>query len=369
MQTIHGQPSVPVTSDLVTAFVTVRGGHLGPVSFQLPSQVVQPFSIAPWAEETLDPKTAQMIRSLRGDFFCAPFGGNETSYEGERHPPHGDTANLDWDLRAEGLSILGDLELRTRRGHVGKTITLRRGETNLYLAHEISGMSGALNYGHHAMLRFDSPGRLYTSPFLRGQVLPTPFENPAQGGYSSLRPGGRFESLCEVTMSDGKVADLSKFPAREGFEDLVMISADPKSLLAWNAVVFPEQGYMWFSLRDPGSLASTVLWHSNGGRHYAPWNGRHRAVLGVEDVTSYFHYGLAESCAPNPVSEEGIPTCVKLRPDQTFHVPYIMGVAPLPSGFEEISAIEPEKDGLKVSGISSAFHHKVDLSWISGQLL
>ena len=79
---------------------------------------------------------------------------------------------------------------------------------------------------------------------------------------------------------------------------------------AWTAVTFPAQRYVWFALKDPRVLRSTVLWHSNGGRHYPPWNGRHVNVLGMEDVTTYFHFGLAESARPNSISRRGFPTCL-----------------------------------------------------------
>ncbi|MSU46464.1 MAG: hypothetical protein EXS42_04925 [Lacunisphaera sp.] len=55
---------------------------------------------------------------------------------------------------------------------------------------------------------------------------------------------------------------------------------------------------VWFALKDPRVLASTVLWYSSGGRH--------RGVLGLEDVASYFHIGLAGSAAPNPASRRSI---------------------------------------------------------------
>jgi len=88
------------------------------------------------------------------------------------------------------------------------------------------------------------------------------------------------------------------YPARRGFDDLVMLSADPDLPFAWNAVTFPAQRYVWFSLRDPRVLRHTIFWISNGGRHYAPWNGRHTGVLGLEDITSYFHMGRRSRPGP-----------------------------------------------------------------------
>jgi hypothetical protein len=128
--------------------------------------------------------------------------------------------------------------------------------------------------------------------------------------------------------------DLTHYPAREGFEDLVMLHHKDADDFAWAAVVFPEKKFVWFSLKNPAHLASTVLWHSNGGRHYAPWNGRHRGVLGIEDVTAYFHLGLAASLADNPWKEKGVPTALALGRKKSTRIPYIMGVAPLPDGFD-----------------------------------
>jgi hypothetical protein len=96
---------------------------------------------------------------------------------------------------------------------------------------------------------------------------------------------------------------------------------------AWTAVHFPEEGYVWFSLKDPRILSGTVLWHSNGGRHYSPWSGRHRAVLGLEEVTSSFHWGLAESVAPNDASRAGYKTAHNLDPDLPITINSITGVA------------------------------------------
>src|SRR5205814_1633800 len=121
----------------------------------------------------------------------------------------------------------------------------------------------------------------------------------------------------------GDFADLSRYPARRGFEDLVMLVSDTGAPFAWTAVTFLKQRYVWFALKDPGVLRETIFWISNGGRHYPPWNGRHVNVMGLEEVTSYFHLGLAESARKNPLSTKGIPSCVQLNPRRPLTVNYI----------------------------------------------
>jgi hypothetical protein len=332
----------------VEAFVTELGGHLGPVTFDRKGRKLRPYSVAPWAEERTEPSLLPLLKALRGDFFCLPFGGNATPFGREKHPVHGETANARWQFRSlessKGRSCLHlSLATRVRRGRVDKRIWLLNGHNTIYSQHVVSGMSGPMNLGHHAMLKFpDTPGSglVSTSRFVYGQVFPQAFELPEQGGYSWLKLGAEFNSLEKVPTLDGKTADLTRYPARRGFEDLVMVVSDAKAPFAWTAVTFPDQGYAWFALKDPRILRETVLWISNGGRHYPPWSGRHVNVMGLEEVTSYFHFGLAESARKNPISAKGFPTCLALDARKPLVVPYIMGITRIPAGFDRVASIQ-----------------------------
>lgn len=355
---IFGQSSFVIRNDAVEAAVTALGGHLGPVTFRVGTKKIQPFSVAPWWKEKLAPGTPVLLRVLRGDFFCLPFGGNAKPWHGEKHPPHGETANAKWkfeSLRRSGEETTLELSLKTkvRPGHVLKRIRLVRGHAVVYQEHVISGMSGPMSLGHHAMLKFpdaEGAGRLSTSKFVLGQVFVEPAELPAQRGYSVLKPGATFERLDAVPDITGHTADLSRYPARRGFEDIVMLVADAGLKLAWNAVAFPEEGYVWFALRDPRVLASTVLWISNGGRHYPPWNGRHINVMGVEDVTAWFHYGLAQSAEPNPLTTLGYATHRVLSADSPLSVRYVMGLAPIGKRFERAANVHWDESSVTLEG-------------------
>ena len=351
---IQGQPSWRFASDKVEAAITRHGGHLAPIRFHLPHGVVEPYSVAPWAEEKPAKKIPHLLQLLRGDFFCAPFGGSESLYRGEQHPPHGETANSAWKLesftkgKAETELHLS-LKTKIRAGRVDKMIRLRRGETALYCRHILSSMSGKMNLGHHATLKFpdaEGSGLIDTSPISYAQVVPVPFEKPSEGGYTSLKPGALFSRLDQVPSADGTIADLSRYPARRGFEDLVMVTHEATPDFAWTAVTFPEQRYVWFALKDPRVLRSTVLWISNGGRHYPPWNGRHVNVMGLEEVTSYFHLGLTESARPNPISKRGIATHLTLKADAPLAVNYIMAVAAIPKNWGRVKTITPDAHGV-----------------------
>jgi hypothetical protein len=217
------------------------------------------------------------------------------------------------------------------------------GQNTVYSQHVVTGMTGPMNLGHHAMLKFpDTPGSglVSTSRFVYGQVFPQAFELPENRGYSWLKPGAEFNSLEKVPTLSGETTDLTRYPARRGFEDLVMLVSDAEAPFAWTAVTFPKERYVWFALKDPRVLRETIFWLSNGGRHYPPWNSRHINVMGLEEVTSYFHLGLAESARQNPISRRGFPTRLALNPKKPFIVPYIMGVAGIPAGFDRVVSIQ-----------------------------
>jgi len=368
-----GAPSWTFASDTVEASLTRDGGHLAPVRFRTSRGIIQPLAIAPWGGEKLPPGADRVLHDLRGDFFCAPFGGSPKTYRGEKHPAHGETATARWThpslvTTPVGVEFTTRLRTRVRSGEITKRIALRHGETNLYSTHELSGYSGPMNLGHHAMLAFpeeNGPGQILLSSWREGRVSPRPFETPALGGYSSLRIGAPFRRLDRVPLATGGFADLSCYPAREGFEDIVMVSSRARpGQLAWTTVTFPQAGYLWFSIKDPRTLASTVLWHSNGGRHYAPWSGRHRRVLGLEEVTSYFHLGLAESAAPNPLSAAGIPTVLQLNAKRPTLIKNIMGVVALPTGFDRLKSIRLAHNHLIARSDSGlTVRHPVDLSF------
>jgi hypothetical protein len=363
----------------VEAFVTELGGHLGPVTFDRKGRKLQPYSVAPWAEEPTDPSLPPILKVLRGDFFCLPFGGNATPFGSEKHPVHGETANARWQFRSletsQGRSCLHlSLKTKVRSGQVDKRVWLVDGQNTVYSQHVVTGVSGPMNLGHHAMLKFpDTPGSglVSTSRFVYGRVFPEAFELPENRGYSWLKPGAEFKSLAKVPTLTGETADLTHYPARRGFEDLVMLVSDAEAPFAWTAVVFPKERYVWFALKDPRVLRETVFWLSNGGRHYPPWSSRHINVMGLEEVTSYFHFGLAESARKNPVSRKGFPTCLALNPKKPLVVPYIMGVARIPAGFDRVTSIRAVPGNRAIILASASGRQAkaaVDLDFLQGEV-
>lgn len=347
VKTITGQESYILRSDCVEAAVTRQCAMLAPVTFCRDTSPVQPYAIAPWAEETIGDDMPPLITTLRGDFICSAFGGNDDPVDGRQLPPHGETANCEWTLKnfesndaGECLSL--SLDMPIQGGRCDAEIALVNGHNVVYGRHAFSGVEGPINPGHHATLRFpdrEGAARLSFSRHVLAHTFVAPTESPVDRGYSWLRPDTQISDLADVPCIDGSTSDLTRYPARRGFEDIAIICADPSLDVAWSAVTFADEGYIWFSLRDPKRLPSTLLWMSNGGRHYEPWNGRHINTMGVEDMTGFYHIGLAASADDNALSDRGIVTCHRPAPGETLTVPYIQGVASAPGGFDRVADI------------------------------
>ncbi len=362
---MFGEPSWELRSDLAEAWTSVRGGHTGPARFRVGDRWVSPYHVAPWHDEEM--ACEPILQVLRGDFFCLPFGGNATPLDGQTFPVHGHPANDVWKLEASGDSWI-EASLDFGAGYadrVTKRVEVREGQTNLYQSHTVA-LDGRLPAGMHAMLAFASPGIVSSSPYEFAATPPERFEHPELDGYSWLALDARFASISAAPGIDGHPVDLSRYPTLSGFENLAMLVRKPDAELGWTAVVFQEEGYAWFNVKSNEVLPHTVLWCSNGGRHYPPWNGRHRNVLGLEEVCAYFHLGAAESAAPNPISDEGFPTAIDFSRAEPKRIPVISGVVEVPAGFDEVVRIEPEGNGIVlISRNGLQVRTVLDLDWLS----
>jgi len=226
-------------------------------------------------------------------------------------------------------------------GRITKRITLREDEPVVYLDHIIEGFEGDMPLGYHPTLKLPGEGGsgiVDMSTPVFGHTAPEAFEEPKAGGYSRLKPDVEITDRTAVPTVDGTTVDLTRYPTPQGFEDLVLFVSDPKLDITFTSVSVPVGGYLYFQLKNPKVLGQTLFWMSNGGRHYAPWNGRVRSVLGVEEITSFFHYGIERSTKENFISERGYPTFVHFDGGKTSFK-LIMGLVAVDEGFTGVHDI------------------------------
>jgi len=113
---------------------------------------------------------------------------------------------------------------------------------------------------------------------------------------------------------------------------------------AWSAAVNTEENYLWFSLRDPGLLPSTILWFENAGRHRPPWSGRNVSI-GMEDVCSFFDLGSEVSGEANAFTKRGIKTVHDFGNGLPLSIPYVQGVIQTPLDLGMFTASRAEIAG------------------------
>jgi hypothetical protein len=143
--------------------------------------------------------------------------------------------------------------------------------------------------------------------------------------------------------------NLHRYPWGPAHEDFVAGVEDPASRLGWTAVVRPDEGDLFLSLRNARTLPLTMLWHSNGGRDYAPWNGRHRGCLGVEEGAVLPVLGLSSGETPDPLTAAGQPALITLDPMGTVDLRHLTGAIRWPSG-QSVAGVMLEGDELTVTG-------------------
>jgi hypothetical protein len=344
METLHGSPSFTLQTPEVSLAVTRTGGHLAPLTYHLPGLDASPLALAPWKPSEVDASLPRLLAELRGDFLCLPFGGQRQG------PPHGETANGEWALvaRTERRLELG-MQAGDTGARVAKRLSVVAGHHAVYTEHLIEGLQGEWNYGTHAILDLsglpEGAARISISPFRFGSVYPGEFSPSGEGATGCLLPGGRFDDLAAVPLKSGAKADLSRYPARKGNDDLVMLTnvpAEPTQPFAWTAASLP--GYAWVQLKRAADFPSTLLWMSNGGRAAHPWEGRHLGRIGLEEVCSHFCDGV-DLAREDRLASLGIPTARTFRRGETTRLPLIQMATPTPPGFGRVATVAPEGDG------------------------
>ncbi|NWF90682.1 MAG: hypothetical protein HXY50_14635 [Ignavibacteriaceae bacterium] len=337
-------------------------GHLFPVRFCFNKKVLEPMNIAPWVHEELDPSTSPMLKNLRGDFFCAPFGASDLMADETR--PHGSSANDKWDIiNIEEDSIKLKLSKNILGAELIKEIKIAKDETVIYQKHTFTGGRGIIPIGHHAMLRIPTNAYISFSEFEFGGTPPLPIENDITLGRSILKYPQQFSDLTKVRKYDDELINVSKYPFEKNHEDLFMVISKRNADLGWSAVSCPEQGWLWFSIKNIKTLPNTVVWLSNGGRYYKPFSSRHINVIGIEETNSFFHLGHKASTENNFLNEAGYSTYIELDHSSDTVIPYLFGAAQIPKTFGKVKSIEENNNGiLFIDEFQNKIHSKINLN-------
>jgi hypothetical protein len=291
-----------------TGQVQSLGGMLGPVTFSLPDgQQVQPLQVAPWADDPAAGALPGILRRLRGEWPCVPFGaerdlallGDWAGFSGPAPanplPPHGHSSNADWTFGTD-LTLTLDYPANSPIARLERRITPDPAAPALDITLTVHPRADVVwPIGLHPTFAIPDSGAVIETAS-GGMTFPGVLEP----GVSVLAAGARFGSLALVPCSGGRAVDMTRLPLAFQTEELVQLTAPGGQI----ALAFPGEGYRLRMAWDAAVFPGMVLWFSNRGRQAYPWSGRHLA-LGMEPVCAAFDLGPAISAGPNPLAQAG----------------------------------------------------------------
>ena len=320
--------------------VHAKGGMLGGVSLKSGNRHVQPFYEAPWIDDGTSEQPG-LLGQLRSEFPCVPFGV----------PYSPETVVVDWQESvatpvAEHDHLL-DASDDLLHGYacVGEWTLVQQSDLAIEIALEYPSASSiarvirtvradpngpAIDFsvavearkktrrpiGVHPNLALPSMSgafQIYPGRFRFGMVHPA----GPEPGVSRAAPGAIFDELDKVPLRAGGTAALDRFPLAYDTEEIIQLCGVDGSVILTNGESQVAYRLTW----DSSVLPSLLLWVSNRGRSYSPWNSRN-LCLGVEPVAGAFELGCRAGLAANPINERGIPTAVSLDPSQPLKIDY-----------------------------------------------
>jgi hypothetical protein len=226
-----------------------------------------------------------------------------------------------------------------------KEITLRAGQPLVYQRHVFEGGHGSISAAHHVMLHVPGGARLSFSRKSGGDTPSAGLETDPARGRVVLAYPQHFAELSSVRRNDGSTVEASVYPFDHDHEDQVVLSEAPGTGIGWSAAVAVTDGFLFFAIKDAAKLPQTVLWMSNGGRFYPPWNGRHQAVLGIEEAVTGLHLSGAPGSATTP------PTALDLAEGRRIEVRYAFGAIAVPAGWSRVAAIAVAGDAVMLTDV------------------
>ena len=283
------------------------GAMLAPVIFSAPGHAdFSPMQVAPWADEPGAETLPGILRRLRGEWPCVPFGRSDRldllppgwqSHEAGDAWGHGYASHHDWSWAAAPNASSLVLTIDTPDGiHLTRTVSAVADAPALDISLRIEvDRPCTLPVSLHPTLRLDA-GRVALDVPHTGTGLTYPV--PAEPEVSHLAPDREFASLREVPLSAGGGVDLTRFPQARDSEELLQV----QQVTGPVTLHYLDQGWALSIDWDRALLPDVMLWVSHRGRRQAPWNGRHWA-LGVEPVNGVFDLGrVAQPPADHPLA-------------------------------------------------------------------
>lgn len=296
---------------------------------------IRPFFRNPWRD---DPREMDSLtRHLGAEWPCVPFGGPDApsglpaDWQCDvggalwHHHAHGYGAHSLWkmvqhdantamaEISYPDFSPIGELKRRV--------CLVSEHEIRLELAIQTRA-AVSIPIGLHPVMSLADAAPLTAMLSVAGNDTAWTFPLEVEPGNSYLQPDQRGVPLSSLVTKQGNPVDARCLPFAADSEDLVLLTSPGGRV----SLARPELGYRIDLNWNDADLPSCLLWMSNRGRHYAPWDGRVCAI-GIEPVAAAFDLGVDHSISnATPLARDGIRTSVTLRSGETWQTSYSISV-------------------------------------------
>jgi hypothetical protein len=332
--TVPGTP-VPLVWRLDWAWgraeLQARGGMLGPLHFRLDAErELQVMHVAPWAG-TLDSLALPgVLRRLRGEWPCVPFGRTDLppdlppgwqALDSSDDWPHGHSANHRWECEyqtAERLSLAIEYPDDSPVARIERNVRVVPDAPAVDIELVIRPRRSLhMPAGLHPTFRLPAAsGRVQLELGRNAGIYSYP--GRSAGAISRLVPDTHSERVDAMAGPDGPI-DLSRLPLTDDGEELVRVrgvTTDGGAPLGLHYLDYDARVGLWWETRQFPDL---MLWFSNRGRPEFPWDGSHVA-LGAKSVNSVFDLGrVARPPAAHPLADR---LGIALLPGQPWRIRY-----------------------------------------------
>jgi hypothetical protein len=323
------------------ADIQALGGMVGPVEVVLhDGRAIHPFKVAPWADDPRaewEATAPPLLKRLRGDWVCLPFGlpgkprtdldakwleGLDANLESPDPAQHGTCSNSPWRLDSadpHALSMSFAPETGFPIARIERRIFVADGEPTINLETRVAARANCeLQWGVHPTFRLPEAPGAFEIGFGSEKVTVLTYPGVFEASVSRVAHTRVCDGLDAVPMFDGATQSFSRLPLPFDTEELLFVTGHNGVARLTNHAERYRVVMEW----DPGVFPGVLLWISNRGRSFAPWNGRFLG-LGVEPVCAPFDLGYAHAVNPkSPMRALGIPTATRFAPGRDLVTRY-----------------------------------------------
>ncbi len=315
--------------------IDLKGGMLARLQYLKADNVwVDVLHKAPWLKEDYFNDAAGLERHLAGEWACVPFGWvSEDTELFKANASHGMPCHNEWQVEAISEDR-AEIVLRYSYSevyplsHVVRAVTLTdEGVRFSYTV--VARKSCEVPMGAHPVFPLNGVENELDLQIAGDGMV---YGIECEPKVSRFETGAYFKSLKEIPVKESfrgldgntKTASIAKLPFAYDTEEIVqMIHPQGQAILTYN-----NKGLRLILEWESEKIPSCLLWISNRGRKFEPWNSQN-CCLGIEPIASAWDLAPQSVASLNPIKEKGVATAVKLQAETPFTFNYELKVEAL----------------------------------------